>query len=115
MNVQETLVKAADAMNAKTVFGDAIQHDGVLVIPAAKIRGGAGGGTALGPGGTEKGTGTGFGITALPAGAFVFRNGKLRWKPAIDVNRIVLGGQLLLLVALFTVGRTVARALCRTD
>lgn len=115
MDIQQTLVKAAEAMNAKTVFGDTIQQDGIIVIPAAKIRGGAGGGTGQGPGGAEKGTGSGFGITAMPAGAFVFRNGKLRWKPAVDVNRIILGGQLILLVALFAIGRTIARALCRSD
>jgi len=115
MDLQETLAKAAEAMNAKAVFGEIIQHDGIIVIPAAKIRGGAGGGTGQGAGGTEKGVGTGFGITAMPAGAFVLKNGRVRWKPAIDVNRIVLGGQLILLVALFAIGRTIARALCRTD
>src|SRR5262249_27567005 len=111
MDLQETLAKATEAISAKSVFGQIIQQDGVVVLPAARIRGGGGGGTGQTRGGEEKGIGTGFGITAMPAGAFVFKDGKVRWKPAIDVNRIILGGQLILLVALFTVGRTIARAL----
>jgi len=31
---------------------------------------------------------------------FVVRNGDVRWRPAIDVNRVVLGGQLVAITAL---------------
>jgi uncharacterized spore protein YtfJ len=111
MNIEETVAKAAQAMNVKTVFGDSIQQDGMIVIPAAKIRGGAGGGS----GAADKGSGGGFGIRAVPAGAFVVRNGRLRWKPAIDVNRIILGAQIIFLVALLTVGRAIARGISSSD
>jgi hypothetical protein len=34
---------------------------------------------------------------------FVIGNGAVRWRPAIDVNRVVLGGQLVAITALLTV------------
>jgi len=105
MDIQTAVAKAADLLSARTVFGDSIQQDGVIVIPAAKVRGGAG----LGAGPADKGSGGGFSVRAMPAGAFLFKDGKLRWKPAIDVNRIILGGQLILLVALLMIGSAVVR------
>jgi uncharacterized spore protein YtfJ len=99
-------------LNIKNVFGDPIQQGDVVVIPAAKIRAGGGGGGQK-PGTGESGSRGGFGLQAMPAGAFVFKNGKLYWKPAIDANRIVLGAQLVVLVALLTFGRALARRLRR--
>jgi hypothetical protein len=42
-------------------------------------------------------------MTARPVGAYVVRDGDLSWRPAVDVNRIILGGQVVLIVALLTV------------
>jgi hypothetical protein len=42
-------------------------------------------------------------------GAFIVRDGDMSWRPAVDVNRIILGGQVVLVVALLTV-----RAIVRT-
>ena len=95
MNVDEMLQGARDAMSAKTVFGEPIERDGVLVIPAAKVRGGGGGG-----GDSENNAGGGFGMTAKPAGAYVVRDGKVSWDPALDINRMVLGGQIVAIVLL---------------
>jgi len=95
MNVDELLRGARDAMTARTVFAEPIERDGLLIIPAAKVRGGGGGGSD-----TESNGGGGFGLAATPAGAYVVREGRVRWEPAIDVNRIVLGGQLVVIVAL---------------
>lgn len=95
MNVDELLRGARDAMTARTVFAEPIERDGVLIIPAAKVRGGGGGGSD-----TDSIGGGGFGLYASPAGAYVVREGQVRWEPAIDVNRIVLGGQLVVIVAL---------------
>ena len=58
------------------------------------MRGGGGGG-----GDTEGNGGAGFGITAKPAGVFVIRDGDAEWKPALDLNRVILGGQLVAIVA----------------
>jgi len=37
-----------------------------------------------------------------PSGVYVIRDGDARWRPAVDVNRIVLGGQLVAITALIT-------------
>ena len=42
-------------------------------------------------------------MTARPVGAFIIRNGEPSWRPAVDVNRIVLGGQVVVIVALLTI------------
>ena len=95
MNVDEMLREARDVMTAKTVFAEPIERDGILIIPAAKVRGGGGGG-----GDAEQNAGGGFGLSAKPAGAYVVRDGKVSWEPAIDINRIVLGGQIVAIVVL---------------
>jgi hypothetical protein len=59
--------------------------------------------------GQDKGSGSGFGMTARPVGAFIIRDGELSWRPAVDINRIVLGGQVVAVVALLTV-RTIIKA-----
>ena len=53
------------------------------------------------PGG--EGSGGGFGYGATPAGVFVIKDGDVRWQPAIDVNRIVIGGQIVAVVLLLTI------------
>jgi uncharacterized spore protein YtfJ len=98
MNVDELLRGARDAMTARTVFADPIERDGLLIIPAAKVRGGGGGGTD-----NEQNGGGGFGMSAKPAGAYVVRDGQVTWQPAIDVNRLALGGQLVAIVALLVI------------
>jgi uncharacterized spore protein YtfJ len=103
MEVQEVIAQARDALTVRRVFGDPYEKDGVTVIPAARVRGGAGGGSGEDPQGQSKGSGSGFGMTARPVGAFVIRDGELSWRPAVDVNRIVLGGQVVAVVALLTV------------
>ena len=40
------------------------------------------------------------GLTARPAGAYVISGDEVRWQPAVDVNRIVLGAQVVAVVAL---------------
>ena len=103
MNVDEMLTGVRDAMRAQTVFGEAIERDGTTVIPAAKVRGGGGGG-----GDAEHNGGGGFGVAAKPAGAYIIRGGDVEWEPAIDVNRIVMGGQLIAAFALFVLWRWIA-------
>ncbi len=102
MNVLETLSQARDAITVRRVYGDPYQEEGVTVIPAANVMGGGGGGgDQLGNGGA------GFGIRAHPAGAWVIRDGDVRWRPAIDANRIVFMGQIVAIVALLTIGSVV--------
>ncbi|MFG1609754.1 spore germination protein GerW family protein [Actinoplanes sp. NPDC049265] len=101
--VLEVLRRAVDAGTAGRVFGEPIVQDGVLVLPVAKVAGGGGGGAGTAPddGETEgSGTGGGFGTAARGLGVFVVKDGKVSWRPAVDINRVVLGGQLVAVAAL---------------
>jgi uncharacterized spore protein YtfJ len=91
MDVQETIAKARDAITVKRVYGDPYERDGVTVIPAAVVGGGAGGGSgeSVEPN-KGSGGGSGFGMGARPVGAYVITGGQVRWEPAIDVSQIVL-------------------------
>ena len=102
MQVSEFVDSARDALTVKRVFGDPYEKDGVTVIPVAKIGGGAGGGGGDSQEGS--GSGGGVGLSARPAGAYVVRDGDVTWQPAIDVNRIVMGGQIVAVVLLLVVG-----------
>jgi uncharacterized spore protein YtfJ len=102
MEVQDVIAQARDTLTVKRVFGEPYEKDGVTVIPAARVQGGAGGGSGEDTQGQGKGSGGGFALTARPVGAFIIRGGELSWRPAVDVNRIVLGGQVVVIVALLT-------------
>ena len=107
MEVQEAIAQARDTLTVKRVFGEPYEKNGVTIIPAARVQGGAGGGEDTQ--GQGKGSGGGFGLTARPVGAFIIRDGDLNWRPAVDVNRIILGGQVVLVVAFLTV-RAIVKA-----
>ncbi len=110
MTVEELIVDAREAVTARRVYGDPYEKNGLTVIPAAAVRGGAGGGGGEEP--EKKGIGGGFGLAATPKGAWVITGEKVVWKPAVDVNRIILGGQIVALAALLTV-RSIAKARAR--
>jgi len=86
-----------DASNVKRVFGDAIERDGVTVIPVATVIGGGGGGGENSP---EGGSGGGFGVYAKPTGVYVIRGSDVRWEPALDLNMLGLVALLILRTAL---------------
>ena len=113
MDVMETIAQARDALTVRRVFGEPYERDGITVIPAARVQGGGGGGGSEGGPAEARGGGSGFGLLARPVGAFVIREGQVSWQPALDVTRIVLGGQLVAVVALLTI-RTIARARVRS-
>jgi uncharacterized spore protein YtfJ len=110
MEVQDVIGQARDTLTVKRVFGEPYEKNGVTVIPVARVQGGAGGGGGESPEGHGgKGSGGGFGMSARPVGAFLIRGNDLTWRPTIDVNRIVLGGQIVAIVALLAI-RSIARA-----
>lgn len=98
MKVQEVLERATDAMSVKRVFGEPLEKNGVTIVPVAKVGGGGGGGSDGKPEGEADGGG--FGLGASPAGAFVIKNGNVSWQPAIDLNRVILGCQVVAIFAL---------------
>ena len=104
-----TIVDNADAGK---VFGPPIQQDGTILLPVARVGGAGGGGAGTGPadaGQQAGGTGGGFGVSAKPLGVYVLRDGKAKWLPAVDVNKIIVGGQLLAAVGML-LAATVLRA-----
>jgi uncharacterized spore protein YtfJ len=113
VDVQDVIAQAKDTLTVKRVFGEPYEKDGVTVIPAARVQGGAGGGSGEDPDSQGRGSGSGFGVTARPVGAFIIRDGDLSWRPAVDVNRIILGGQVVVVVALLTV-RAIVKARSRS-
>jgi uncharacterized spore protein YtfJ len=114
MDVEDVIAQARDTLTVKRVFGEPYEKDGLTIIPAARVLGGAGGGSGEDPQGQARGSGSGFGLTARPVGAFVIRDDELSWRPAVDVTRIVLGGQLVAVVALLTV-RAILKARIKTN
>jgi uncharacterized spore protein YtfJ len=93
MNALETVNQTRDAMTVKRVYGEPYQQDGVTIIPAANVIGGGGGG-----GDTQGNGGSGFGIAARPVGAWIIKDGDATWRPAIDLNRVILMSQVVAIV-----------------
>lgn len=96
------LSKIVDSAAVGTVFGEPITQDGVTVIPVARVMRGVGGGSGVGTdtGAQGEGAGGGLATMARPVGVFTIRQGKVSWQPAVDVNRVILGGQIVGVVAL---------------
>jgi uncharacterized spore protein YtfJ len=93
--LQDIMQRTIAGMEPGHVFADPIERDGALFLPVAKVAGGGGGGND-----TDGNGGGGFGLTARPAGMFVIREGGVTWQPALDLNRVILGGQIVAIVAL---------------
>ena len=98
MDIEQLLSQATDAAKVSRVFGDPIHEGDVMLVPVARVRAGGGGGTGTGPDNEGSGSGGGGGFTAEPAGVYVVKNGEVIWRPSVDVNRIVVGGQLVAIV-----------------
>lgn len=98
MDVEQLLSQATDAAKVSRVFGEPIREGDLLIVPVARVRGGGGGGTGTGPDNEGSGSGGGGGFTADPAGVYVVKDGKVTWQPSVDVNRIVVGGQVVAVV-----------------
>jgi hypothetical protein len=81
------LATLADRLGRDQVFGPPVERGNTTVVPVARIRAGGGG---------RPSSGNGAGLVARPVGAFsVGPDGYVRWHPAVDVNKIALGGQLV--------------------
>ncbi|WP_055502600.1 spore germination protein GerW family protein [Nonomuraea pusilla] len=116
MDIMELVERSKDTATVNRVFGEPIRHGDVLVIPVARVGQGGGGGQgrskgpreagageAAAPEAASEGSGGGFGFGAAPMGVFVVKDGEVTWRPAVNVNQIVLGGQVVAVVLLLTV------------
>ena len=94
------------AFDRNRIFGDPVTHGDVVVVPVGWVMGGGGGGGGSAPEGTPggedaEGSGLGWGMTGRAIGAYVIRDGKVDYVPAIDVTKLAALGVLgLLLLAL---------------
>jgi uncharacterized spore protein YtfJ len=124
LNLETIVERVDDTISARRVFGEPVVKDGVTVIPVARVMGGAGGGegpapTTTGEPGSETrpasvaSGGIGFGLAARPAGVYVMKGDSVRWIPAVDVNRIVFGMQMVAIVLLLVV-RSMAKSRAST-
>ncbi len=106
---------AADTLHVRRAFGEPIVRDGVTIVPVARVAGGAGEGYGSGsldggtPGnraqgaGTGSGEGGGFGVQVRPIGVYVVSGSQVRWEPALDLARAILGGQVVVAVVALAV------------
>lgn len=106
-----TLTNAAnESFTVRRVFGEAYERAGAVVIPVARVWGatgsGSGGGEMAMPhhgeqGADEKsaseghGGGGGYATHVKAVGVFVIDDTGTHWRPTVDVNRVILGGQLV--------------------
>jgi uncharacterized spore protein YtfJ len=84
---KETLIeslanKIGIAANAKKIYGEAVERDGVTVIPVAKAAYAFGGGGGEKDG--EEGSGGGGGVALTPVGYIEIKNGETRFRPTRD-------------------------------
>lgn len=101
MKVEQLLSSAGESMTVKRVFADPYQQDGITIIPGAVVSGGGGGGTGQ-DGKGQEGEGGGFGMTARPAGAYVIKDGRVRWRSAVDLNRLAVVAGMVAMVWMLT-------------
>ncbi len=101
--VRELMAQARDVIMMRRVVGAAIEPDGVAIVPLVNVAGGGGGWSGAASNG-------GFGILPAPAGVFVMRGKEVAWPPALNLNWVILGRQLVAIV-LFLAIRAIVRAL----
>ncbi|MFC5994089.1 hypothetical protein ACFQE5_07675 [Pseudonocardia hispaniensis] len=98
----------AERLGRDQVFGPPIEKNGTTVVPVARVRAGGGiGGRRV----SHLAGSSGAGVVARPVGAFsIGADGTVSWHPAVDVNKIILGGQVLVgLVAVAATRRRLRR------
>jgi uncharacterized spore protein YtfJ len=98
VKLSELLSFAREAFVVEKVFGEAVTSDNVTVIPVARLIAGGGGGGGHDDSLGQDGAGGGFGLFARPAGAFVIKDGDVRWKPVYDWERVALAAGLGVLI-----------------
>lgn len=109
---------ARDLLTVRRVFGEPIHQGDVTLVPVARVMGGSGYGDGDGEWrkptdgdetGTGSGSGGGFGVNVTPVGVYVVRGTDVTWQPAMDLNRTILGGQIVGALALLLIARAMRR------
>lgn len=92
--------------NAKYIYAEPVERNGVTVIPVAKAAYGFGGGSGKKEG--EEGSGGGGGVAITPVGYIEMKNGETRFRQIIDSAALVslmTIGSLSLLTAFWGVSK----------
>jgi uncharacterized spore protein YtfJ len=108
MDVERIMTRAGESLAVGRAFGEPVERDGTLIIPVAWVAGGGGGGGQDASDDLPSGSGGGFGGVVWPLGAYVVTGDRVRWVPAIDVTRLILGA--FALAKIITKMRGLARA-----
>ncbi|MFR9728683.1 hypothetical protein ACL03H_05585 [Saccharopolyspora sp. MS10] len=87
VSIEETVAALATRSQDGQVFGTPVQQGETTLVPVARVR--TGGGVS----GNRKTRSGGAGTVAEPMGAWVVTSGGAEWRPTVNVNLIVLGGQ----------------------
>ena len=117
MDIQELLSRVGQNLSVSRSFGAAYEKDGAMIIPVAFVAGGGGGGEGTEPASTASsdesahdhdhdasasseelpgGSGGGFGGVVMPMGAYVVKDDRVRWVPAISANVAIFAGLIVL-------------------
>ena len=109
MDTNQIMASARNAMTVRRVFAEPLVQDGATVVPAAVVIGGMGAGSGQ-RGGGDAGDGGGFGVIALPVGAFTIKAGQVRWHPSVSVNLLVAAATVVAVTYLRTRARIAQRS-----
>ena len=95
--LREYLRMGEHAFDRNRIFGDPVTHGDVVLVPVGWVAGGGGGGEGhapeAAPGPEEaEGSGHGWGMVGQAIGAYVIRDGQVRFVPAIDVTKLAAIG-----------------------
>ncbi len=88
MTPEELLHRASEQLSIRRVFGEPIEHDGVVIVPVSVAVGGGGGGS--GP--DEQGSGGGVGGVVRAIGVYAINNREVRFIPAVDTTALAVVG-----------------------
>lgn len=99
MVIERLLSEASESLSVRRCFGEPVEQAGTIVIPVAFVAAGGGGGEqgdvekpdTPEHGGKASGRGGGFGGVTWPLGVYVIQEGRVRFVPALDATRVVLG------------------------
>jgi uncharacterized spore protein YtfJ len=95
--VDDLFSRMREGVSVREVFADPFEQGGVTLLPAAAVSSIGGGGSGVDAQSSEGGGG-GFLQFARPVGAYVLTNGTVRWRPAVDLNRLLVTAAIVTVV-----------------
>ncbi|MFD3001887.1 spore germination protein GerW family protein [Pontibacter toksunensis] len=85
--VERIAEKMSAAANAKRIYGEPVERNGVTVIPVSKAAYGFGGGAGTKAG--EEGSGGGGGMVLTPVGYIEIKEGTTKFRPIQDPQTLI--------------------------